>query len=233
MCFLIFSHRCGYFLFMYFRIPSQLAKPTSNTRTELVPLNVAQQVAWHKLRELFATGSLGSGSVWSPVIKIKWWHCTFKHMPTYICSNSKGCNVMMYVETKSLCIQCPLRSHDKFQYLTVSIFSSERRCRGDPSSMLLQPAWRGAAGRQRLDSAGTAGDSSGGRGGWEAEAWDTRARTTMFFCTRGQSCPSAGSLCLGELISSFILGRIVLSENNTTMTKLLRYWLWCTGHFCF
>lgn len=29
--------------------------------------------------------------------------------------------------------------------------------------MLLQPAWGAAAGRQRLDSAGTAGDSLGGR----------------------------------------------------------------------
>lgn len=91
--------------------------------------------------------------------------------------------------------------------------------------MLLQPARGGAAGRQRLDSAGTAGESSGGRlvvrSGGEGKMRETPA--PRWLCFPAPEARAAPQRCLPVCICALISMHLwrPLPQNNTRVRKLI------------
>lgn len=98
----------------------------------------------------------------------------------------------------------PQCRHDKFQYLTISIFSSKGEgVMVTPAPCSCSLPGGGAAGRERLDSAGTAGDSLGRRLGLWNGCVRHQSQTCCVFQSQRPGVPLS-AVCLCETACAYL-----------------------------
>ncbi len=98
----------------------------------------------------------------------------------------------------------------------------------------------GAAGRQRLDSAGSAGDSSGGRLGWGSGCVRHQSQGGCIFQRQRPGLPLS-AVCLCETACAYVLlflytyedHRLKIIQYKEAPLQMVTMWLWLEVHVKF